>query len=318
MMNAWFGLGIGLIALYIGAEALVKGGAGLALRLGLTPLVVGLTVIAFGTSSPEMVVSVQATLSDNGPIAVGNVIGSNICNIALILGLCAMISPLKADMQIIRREVPIMMGTAVVALFVLADGHVARWEGGILVTCLLVYTWLTVRQARAVTAAAANVEFSQELGQRRPLGLGWSILGVLGGLAILVAGSRFFVQGAVTLAQSWGMSQMAIGLTIVAVGTSLPELATSLIAALKRQGDVAIGNIVGSNIFNVLGILGVAALVHPIHAPELAWADLAVMLFVSLALLPVVRSGGRINRWEGAGLLLVYAGYTFWLLRQTS
>jgi len=316
-MNPWFGLGIGLIALYIGAEALVKGGAGLALRLGLTPLVVGLTVIAFGTSSPEMVVSVQASLSGNGPIAVGNIIGSNICNIALILGLCAMISPLKADMQIIRREVPIMMGTAVVALFVLADGHVARWEGGILVTGLLVYTWLTVRQARAVTSAAANVEFSQELGQRRPLGMGWSILGVLGGLAILVAGSRFFVQGAVTLAQSWGMSQMAIGLTIVAVGTSLPELATSLIAALKRQGDVAIGNIVGSNIFNVLGILGVAALVQPIHAPELAWADLTVMLVVSLALLPVVRSGGRINRWEGAGLLLVYTGYTFWLLRQT-
>ncbi len=317
-MNPWFGLGIGLVALYFGAEALVKGGAGLALRLGLTPLVVGLTVIAFGTSSPEMVVSVQASLSGNGPIAIGNIVGSNICNIALILGLCAMISPLKADLQIIRREVPIMIGAAILALFVLADGHVARWEGAILAAGLLVYTWLTVRQARAATAATPNTNFSDELGQKRPWGLGFSIAGVLGGLGILVVGSHFFVEGAVTLAKGWGMSQLAIGLTIVAVGTSLPEFATSLVASVKRQGDVAIGNIVGSNIFNVLGILGVAALVQPIHAPELAWADLAVMLFVSLALLPVVRSGGRINRWEGAGLLLVYVGYTFWLLRQTS
>lgn len=314
-MNAWLGLGMGLIALYFGAEALVKGGAGLALRLGLTPLVIGLTVIAFGTSSPEMVVSLQASLSGNGPIAIGNIIGSNICNIALILGLCAMISPLTADAQVIRREVPIMIGASVVALLVLADGHVARWEGAILVTGLIVYTALTVRQARAETAAA-SAEFSQELGQRRPTGLGLSIVGVIGGLAILVFGSHFFVKGAVTLAESWGMSQIAIGLTIVAIGTSLPELATSLLASLKRQGDVAIGNVVGSNIFNVLGILGVAALVQPITAPELAWADLGVMMLVALALLPVVRTGGRISRWEGAGLLIVYIGYTIWLLRR--
>lgn len=314
-MNAWLGLGMGLIALYFGAEALVKGGAGLALRLGLTPLVIGLTVIAFGTSSPEMVVSLQASLSGNGPIAIGNIIGSNICNIALILGLCAMISPLTADAQVIRREVPIMIGASVVALLVLADGHVARWEGAILVTGLIVYTALTVRQARAETAAA-SAEFSQELGQRRPTGLGLSIVGVIGGLAILVFGSHFFVKGAVTLAESWGMNQIAIGLTIVAIGTSLPELATSLLASLKRQGDVAIGNVVGSNIFNVLGILGVAALVQPITAPELAWADLGVMMLVALALLPVVRTGGRISRWEGAGLLIVYIGYTIWLLRR--
>lgn len=315
MMNAWLGLGMGLIALYFGAEALVKGGAGLALRLGLTPLVIGLTVIAFGTSSPEMVVSLQASLSGNGPIAIGNIIGSSICNIALILGLCAMISPLSADAQVIRREVPIMIGATIVALLVLADGHVARWEGAILLSGLIAYTTLTIRQARAETAVV-NAEFSQELGQRRPAGLGLSIAGVIGGLVILVFGSHFFVQGAVTLAESWGMSQIAIGLTIVAIGTSLPELATSLLASLKRQGDVAIGNVVGSNLFNVLGILGVAALVHPITAPELAWADLGVMMLVSLALLPVVRTGGQISRWEGAGLLVVYIGYTIWLLRQ--
>ena len=316
-MNEWIGLGLGLIALYFGAESLVKGGAGLALRLGLTPLVIGLTVIAFGTSSPELVVSVQAAQSGNGAIAVGNIIGSNICNIALILGLCALISPLRADLQVIRREVPIMIGVAVLALLVLVDGHVARWEGAILLTALIVYTVLTVRQARAATAAAASAGagFSEELGQGKPLGLGLSIAAVVGGLAVLVVGSYLFVEGAVTLATRWGMSQMAIGLTIVAIGTSLPELATSLIASIKRQGDVAIGNIVGSNIFNVLGILGVAALVQPLEAPDLSWVDLGVMLLVSVALLPVVRSGGRISRGEGAGLLAVYIGYTFWLLR---
>lgn len=316
MMTAWLGLGGGLVALYFGAEALVKGGAGLALRLGLTPLVVGLTVIAFGTSSPELVVSVQATTSGNGAIAVGNIIGSNICNIALILGLCSLISPLRADVQVIRREVPIMIGVTILALLVLGDGYVARWEGGMLLTGLLIYTWLTVAQARKESAAGASQEFAEELGQRRPAGLGVSVAAVIGGLAILVVGSNLFVRGAVTLAESWGMSQIAIGLTIVAVGTSMPELATSLVAAVKRQGDVAIGNTVGSNIFNVLGILGVAALVQPIEAPDLAWSDLAVMLAVSLALLPVVRTGGRINRWEGAGLLALYVGYTIWLLRQ--
>jgi cation:H+ antiporter len=318
-MNEWIGLGLGLIALYFGAEALVKGGAGLALRLGLTPLVIGLTVIAFGTSSPEMVVSVQAAHAGNGAISIGNVVGSNICNIALILGLCALISPLRADLQIIRREVPIMIGVAVLALLVLADGHVARWEGGLLLAGLIAYTALTVKQARAATAAAAasGAGFSEELGQGKPLGLGLSIAAVAGGLAVLVAGSHLFVEGAVSLASKWGMSQIAIGLTIVAVGTSLPELATSLVAAVKRQGDVAIGNIVGSNIFNVLGILGVAALVKPLDAPALSWVDLGVMLAVAVALLPVVRSGNRINRVEGAVLLVVYAGYTFWLIRQS-
>ena len=321
-MNEWLGLALGLVALYFGAEALVKGGAGLALRLGLTPLVIGLTVIAFGTSSPEMVVSVQAALGGNGAISVGNVVGSNICKIALILGLCALISPMRADLQVIRREVPVMIGVAVLALLLLADREVARWEGALLLAALVAYTVITVRQARAATAAGidaeAEKEFSEELGQRRPRGLGLSIAGVVGGLAVLVVGSHFFVEAAVSLATKWGMSQIAIGLTIVAVGTSLPELATSFIASLKRQGDVAIGNVVGSNIFNVLGILGVAALIQPISIPSLSWIDLGLMLAVSVALLPVVRSGGRISRGEGAVLLAVYVGYTWWLLAQTS
>lgn len=316
-MNAWLAVSIGLVTLYFGAQALVKGGAGLALRLGLTPLVIGLTVIAFGTSSPEMVVSLQAAASGNGAISIGNVVGSNICNIALILGLCALISPLRADAQVVRREVPVMIGVTVVALLMLADNHLARWEGALLLVGLIVYTVSTVRQARAETSAEVTKEFVDEL-EQVPAGVGKNIVLVIGGLGLLIAGSHFFVQGAVTLAEAWGMSPVAIGLTIVAVGTSLPELAASLVATLKKEGDVAIGNVVGSNLFNLLGILGVAALVKPIHAPGLEWGDLAVMFVVSMGLLPVVRSGGRVDRWEGAALLAVYIGYTIWLLQRAA
>lgn len=315
-MNAWLALVLGLVALYFGAQALVKGGAGLALRWGLTPLVIGLTVIAFGTSSPEMVVSLQAAASGNGALSVGNVVGSNICNIALILGLCALISPLRTAAQVIRREVPVMIGVTLLALLMLADSHLARWEGAILLAGLIVYTVLTVRQARAETAAEVNQEFTDEIGAA-PAGVGKNLVLVLGGLGLLVGGSHLFVQGAVRLAESLGMSQVAIGLTIVAVGTSMPELASSLVAAVKKEGDVAIGNVVGSNIFNLLGILGVAALVKPIDAPGLEWGDLGLMVAVSVALLPVARSGGRITRTEGAILVAVYIGYTWWLLMRT-
>ena len=315
-MNDWLGLGLGLVALYFGAEFLVKGGAALALRLGLTPLVIGLTVVAFGTSGPEMVVSVQAGLSGQGAIAVGNVVGSNICNIALILGICALICPLQADVQVIRREVPVMIGVSVLGLIVLFDGYVARWEGGLLLSGLVVYTIVTVRQARREAASGGDGGFTATLpeGTAGASGLGINIVRVLGGLGLLILGSHWFVTGAVSLAQQWGMSEVAIGLTVVAVGTSLPELATSLTGAIKRQADLAIGNVVGSNIFNLLGILGVAALLKPIEAPELQWTDLGLMMLVSLALLPVVKSGSRISRTEGALLLTSYVGYTAWLL----
>lgn len=313
-MNPWLALVVGLVVLYYGAQALVKGGASLALRLGLTPLVIGLTVMAFGTSSPEMVVSVQAATTGNGAISIGNIVGSNICNIALILGLCALVTPLSATAQVIRREVPIMIGVSVVALLMLIDGYLARWEGALLLAGLIVYTVLTVKQARAETAATeASKEYAAEIGPK-PDALGKSIALVVGGLGALIVGSHFFVQGAVTLAESWGMSQVAIGLTVVAIGTSLPELATSLVAAIKKESDVAIGNVVGSNIFNVLGILGIAALIEPIKAPGLEWGDLVVMLIIAAALLPLAKSGGRVNRWEGAALLAAYFCYTAWLL----
>lgn len=304
-------LGLGL--LYFGAQVLIKGGAALAFRFGLSALVVGLTVIAYGTSSPELVVSLQAAFSGNSAIAVGNVIGSNICNIALILGLCSLVQPLTASAQVIRREVPIMIGVSLLLVGVIWDGVIGRIDGALLLSGLIAYTWLTVRAARAAKEGLAEREYDEDFHVGAP-GAGRSVALVGLGLAVLIGGSHLFVTGAVEIARHWGISDVVIGLTVVAVGTSLPELATSLVAALRGHSDVAIGNVVGSNIFNVLGILGVVALVHPIDAAGLSRIDLGMMIATAVALLPVARSGGRVNRVEGAILLGVYVAYTVWLV----
>jgi cation:H+ antiporter len=320
-MISWLYLAGGLGLLYVGAQTLIKGGTGLALRLGLTPLVIGLTVIAYGTSSPEMVVSLQAAFSGNGAISIGNVVGSNICNIALILGLCSLVTPITASSQIIRREIPIMIGATIVLCLFLWDDTMARWEGAVLFLGVIAYTVTTVRAARKATAAdrVAASEYESAIasgGEAKPekLSLGAAIGLTLLGLGVLVAGSHFFVGGAVKLAEGWGISQTVIGLTIVAVGTSMPELATSLVAAIRKQSDVAIGNIVGSNIFNIVGILGLCALVKPISAPGISLLDLGLMLVIAVALLPLCKSGGKISRAEGGVLLAVYVGYTWWLI----
>ena len=315
-MISWFYLIAGLGLLYLGAQILVKGGAALALRLGLNALVVGLTVIAYGTSSPEMVVSVSASLQDNGAIAIGNVVGSNICNIALILGVCALVSPLSASAQIIRREIPIMIGVSVLLAAMLWDEQLSRLEGGVLFAGIVVYTVLTVREARAETKGKAEQEYGEDF-PAGSMGLGKSVLLVVAGLGVLVVASQLFVGGAVVLAKSWGVTEAVIGLTVVAVGTSMPELATSLVAAVRGHGDVAIGIVVGSNIFNVLGILGIAALINPIDTSGLSRVDLATMVVAALAMLPAARSGGVISRLEGAVLLFAYFGYTAWLVAQT-
>ena len=315
-MISWFYLIVGLGLLYLGAQILVKGGAALALRLGLNALVVGLTVIAYGTSSPEMVVSVSASLQDNGAIAIGNVVGSNICNIALILGVCALVSPLSASAQIIRREIPIMIGVAVLLAAMLWDEQLSRLEGGVLFAGIVVYTVLTVREARAETKGKAEQEYGEDF-PAGSMGLGKSVLLVVAGLGVLVVASQLFVGGAVVLAKSWGVTEAVIGLTVVAVGTSMPEFATSLVAAVRGHGDVAIGIVVGSNIFNVLGILGIAALINPIDTSGLSRVDLATMVVAALAMLPAARSGGVISRLEGAVLLFAYFGYTAWLVAQT-
>lgn len=304
------GSGIGL--LYAGAEGLVRGGASVAARLGLTPLVIGLTVVAFGTSMPEMVVSVDAALAGSGAIALGNVVGSNIGNIALILGLSALVAPLAIHVQIIRKDLPLLVLVSVALVLLLANGVLGRGEGALLVLGLLVYTGWSVHLARKESA-----DLSREMDAEVPAVSGSVLRDVVflaGGLGLLVAGARLLVTGAVTLAEAAGLSEAVIGLTIVAVGTSLPELATSVLAAWRGKGDLAVGNVVGSNLFNILGILGVSAFVHPLSQGGIRLVDLLVMVGTAILLLPLMRSGYRISRWEGGLLLGGYVVYTTYLL----
>jgi cation:H+ antiporter len=304
---------IGLVLLFGGGEGLVRGAASLALRLGLTPLIVGLTVVAFGTSAPELVVGVQAALAGQGGIAVGNVIGSNVLNIGLILGITALICPLNVQLQILRVDAPVMIGVSLAGLLVLRDLTVTRPEGALLAVGLVAYVVLTVVLTRKMAAPAeVEAEYAESIPPVRGSILR-DLLFIGGGLVLLVAGSHFLVAGAVTIARSFGISEAVIGLTIVAAGTSMPELATCVVAAFKKQADLALGNIIGSNIFNILGILGVAALAKPIIAEGVKMTDLYVMIGFAAVLIPIMRSGFRFQRWEGAFVLVCYVVYTWWL-----
>lgn len=298
----------GVVLLYGGAEGLVRGSSAVAARLGLTALVIGLTVVAFGTSMPEMVVSVQAALADRAPIAAGNVVGSNIGNIALILAICALIRPLGVHAQIVKIDLPLMILASLVLWIMLLDDALGRVEGTFLVLGLLSYLVMSLRLAKRETAAV-HEEFAAAV-PKAPTNLVLDILLIIGGLALLVMGARMLVTGGTALAQGLGISDAVIGLTVVAIGTSLPELATSVIAALKGEGDIAIGNVVGSNIFNILGILGTASLVAPLRGTEMSALDLGVMIAAAVLLLPLARTGFRINRLEG-GLMLV--GYLLYI-----
>lgn len=300
----------GLVLLYYGAEFLVRGGVQIAKRFQVTPLVIGLTLVAFATSAPELVVSCDAALKGMGDIALGNVIGSNICNIALILGLCAVISPLRVNESLFKLDLPLMIGSSVLfALFCLLTGGIDRIEGALFFAGIITYVTVSIRNARRSGEVVTEVE-----GDGKPLSSGVSIVLVLLGLGFLVGGARLLVNSAVCLAELFGVSQAVIGLTIVAIGTSLPELATSVIAALKGERDIAIGNVVGSNIFNVLAIMGISPLVRPIKAADIQLIDLGVMLFCTLLLYPFLRTGFVLSRKEGVCLLTVYIGYTVWLI----
>lgn len=299
---------VGLILLCLGAEGLVRGSASLALRAGVTPLVVGLTVVAFGTSSPEMVVSTKAAYLGQGSIALGNVVGSNIFNIAVILGLSAIVRPLKVNTQLIRFDMPVMIGVSVLAYLMFRDGILSRPEAALLFAGVVVYTVVVIRMARQERNQEVGKEFEE--GTPHTSKSVWLDLAfVLGGLGLLVVGARLFVQGAVDLARVWGVSEAVIGLTIVAAGTSMPELATSMVAAFRKQEDIAIGNIVGSNIFNILAILGVAGLISPFDADGVKPMDFSFMLGTSILLLPLMRWGLRLNRYEGMLFVALYAAY---------
>ncbi|APU28963.1 sodium:calcium antiporter [Ectopseudomonas alcaliphila JAB1] len=309
----------GLVLLVAGAEVLVRGAAKLAAQFGIPPLVIGLTVVAFGTSAPETAVSVQAALDGSGDLAIGNVVGSNIANVLLILGLTALIAPLIVSRQLIRLDVPIMIGASLLTFGLAWDGELSRFDGALLFAGVLAYTGFLIYSARK-DKGGDDDEFAKEFGlDEAPKPYAWAInLGlIIAGLVLLVVGSNFLVEGAVTLARALGISELVIGLTVVAVGTSLPELATSILAAIKGERDIAVGNIVGSNIFNLLCVLGLASMVAPAAvavSPNALAFDFPVMIAVAIACLPIFFSGYRINRWEGLLFLGYYVAYTLYLV----
>jgi len=310
----------GLVLLICGGELLVRGASKLAASLGLSPLVVGLTVVAFGTSSPEFAVSLQAALSGQAEIALGNVVGSNTFNVLFILGLTALITPLVVSAQVVRQEVPIMIGASLALAIFALDRSITRWEAALLFAALLGYTAFLVVQSRR---ESREVQVEYAAGPRRAARRHWEdrlpvqLLTIAGGLVLLVTGSNWLVAAAVAIAQSLGVSELVIGLTIVAAGTSLPEVAASVTAAIRGKRDIAVGNVIGSNIFNVLGVVGLAGIVSPAPLPvpqSLLQFDLLVMLAVAFACLPVFLTGAAIARWEGAVFFAYYVAYAAFLV----
>ncbi|MEX2571526.1 MAG: calcium/sodium antiporter [Gemmatimonadota bacterium] len=305
----------GFVLLVGGAETFVRGASRLAIRFGISPLVIGLTVVAFGTSSPEIAVSVQSAATGSPELALGNVLGSNICNILLILGLSATFAPLIVNEQLVRLDVPVMVGVSFLVLFLSIDGAIGRIDGALLFLGAVGYTSFLIRQSRAEGKAEADAAAEDSTGvSGGPL---LSLVLIVAGLALLVVGSRWLVGGAVQVAALFGVSELVIGLTVVAIGTSLPELATSVVAAIKGERDIAVGNVVGSNIFNLLLVLGTAGVVAPDGIPVANAAlrfDIPVMVAVAVACLPIFFSGHRIDRWEGLLFVGYYFAYTAYLV----
>ncbi len=314
----------GLAALVAGAGLLVRGASKLALSFGISPLVVGLTIVAFGTSSPELAVSVGAVASGQTAVAVGNVVGSNIFNVLFILGLSALITPLAVDLQLIRQEVPIMIGASLVLLVMSLDGAAGLVDGTLLAGALAAYTVFLIRQSRRQTQAAEAAHGrtpapAAHAGWDSRLPVQLALVAV--GLVLLVLGSDWLVTAAVAVARAVGVSDLVIGLTIIAAGTSMPEVATSVTAALRGERDIAVGNVVGSCTFNILGCAGIAAITASaaghggLPVPEAALNfDLWVMLVVALACLPVFLTGREIARWEGGLFLGYYGAYVAYLV----
>lgn len=336
-----FAAGLGLLVL--GAELLVRGASRLAIALGISPLVVGLTVVAYGTSSPELAVSLKAAAAGQADLAVGNVVGSNIFNVLLILGLASVITPLVIARQLVILDVPIMVGVSVLTLLLALDGRIGRADGAILFALAIIYTIFSIRQGRKDAARDDRVEHAPPdedpldgHGRGAPItatagpedrvpaakirGTGPILLNVafvLAGLGLLVLGSRWMVGAAIQIARALGVGETIIGLTLVAAGTSMPEVATSVMAAVRGQRDIAAGNVIGSNIFNLMAVLGLSGVLAsnglPVAAPVLA-LDLPFMVAVALACLPIFFTGHRLDRWEGLLFLAYYAAYTSYLI----
>jgi len=308
----------GTVFLILGAQLLVRGASSLATAMGVTPLVIGLTVVAFGTSAPEFAVSIDASLSGKAGIALGNVVGSNIFNVLFILGLSAIIVPLSVDARLVKRDAPLMALLSVFVLLLALDGRIGRMNGGVLALFLVAYLgYLFHHNRREDTQSANSADSSTGADAPRPMGTLASLALVAVGLGLLIVGSRLLVEGATIVALRLGLSEVVIGLTIVSAGTSLPEVVTSLVAAVRGQRDIAVGNVLGSNIFNIMGVLGVAGIIAPGGmevAPAMIGFDLPIMVAVACLCLPVFFTGNEISRVEGSILLACYIGYTTYLI----
>ena len=302
----------GLILLYFGADWLVQGAVTISLHFGLSPLIVGLTVVALGTSLPEALVSVQASINNQGGIALGNVIGSNILNIALILGLSAMLQPLKVDSHLVKADVPLLVASSFLLIVLLEDFHISRMEAALLIIGIVFYVCgniMTVKRTSTSENEIEGIEIPEDTSKNLLRDIGILILGLIA----LAFGSNILVSGAVDLARIWGLSEALIGLTIVSIGTGTPELATALMAAYRNTADIAIGNAVGSNLFNILFVVGIAGLVAPMDATGINSSDLYVMFGLTVLLLPTVWTGMVLDRKEGFLFLAVYVAYIYYL-----
>ncbi len=305
----------GFLLLFLGGEALIKGASALAVRLGVTPLVIGLTVVAFGTSAPELVVSLDAAASGAYDISIGNVVGSNIANLALILALAAVIAPTIVEAKIIRIDMPIVVSVTAIMILMLNDGEVSRMDGVLLVAGLVSYIAFTFWEAKHEEDNVLET-FSAQVDAAPGRGTPVSIALVIAGLGLLVFGGHLLVASAVTLATALGVSEATIGLTIVAIGTSLPEAATSIVAAARGRGDIAVGNVIGSNLFNILGILGITALFRPLTPGSITTVDVGTMLGVTVLTAVFILTHRSVGRYEGAALVAAYIGYMAWLVTQ--
>jgi len=314
---------IGFLMLYYGANLLVKGSSSLAQSLNLTPLVIGLTVVAFGTSAPELVISVVSSIKDKSMIAVGNVIGSNICNIALVLGVSALIQPIKGHRSVIRRDIPIMLGISLYLLLISLNSKIGRLEGASLFGGIIVYTlfnyYMAIKESRqefsdgsvAFESAVKEIEYVSSRTRQ--------ILLIVVGITGVIVGAEILIDSAVIIMKNFGFDEKFIGLTIVALGTSLPELATSVVAALRKEMDISIGNLVGSNVFNIMSVLGAASLIRPIPIPGGFIAsglliDYLVMMFISFLPWLMMRNTSTVTRKDGLILLSCYIGYVVYLI----
>lgn len=301
-----------LILLYFGASWLVKGSSALALKAGVSPLVAGLTVVAFGTSSPELVVGINTAIAGQGNMALGNVIGSNIFNICIILGISAIVAPLRIKMQLLKMDIPILIFITIAFMILFHDRQISRLEGSVLLSGIVFYTILNIALARREKSNEVIDEFEKSIPKSN---MKWyfSTGMVVIGIGVLVAGSELLVKGAVEIARVLGVGETIISLTIIAAGTSMPELASSIVATMKKEYDIAIGNIIGSNIFNILGIIGVSSMISPLSALAISNIDLYIMLGVTLLLLPFFRTKYTLTRDEGIFMVVLYLIYMYYL-----